>query len=229
MRAGLRLLVILTQVPAALAALPERAAAYPAPAVEIEGHGHGHGLGLGAWGAHGMAVRNPGKPGEEIARYYFPGARVDRAGNDDVRAWLEYDTPLVDTIVTAGEPAALTARSVTPFTVVDLAAGASWTADSTWSFWRVRAEGGLLRIQKAQNSAGAPFSWEGPEQQVATVVGPVEFRPPSGPQDSPAKMLQVQFSTVPHWRYYRGPCAGCSSEGPSTPSASQPSRSICTG
>jgi SpoIID/LytB domain protein len=180
---------------------------YPSSTVEIEGHGFGHGLGLGAWGAHGMAVRNPGKPGEDIAAYYFSGSRVDRAANDDIRAWLEFDTPLVDTIVTAGDPAPLIPRNISPFTIWDLAGGVQHgTADAIWSFWRVRAEGGSLRIQRALNSAGDPGGWEAPEQQVATVDGPVEFRPAGA--ENPFHMLQVQFSASPNWRYFRGSVRG---------------------
>ncbi|MBW3590150.1 MAG: hypothetical protein KY429_12130 [Actinobacteria bacterium] len=193
---------------------PGPASAYPSATVEFEGHGFGHGLGLGAWGAHGQALRNPSRPGEDIARHYFPGAAISQWPNEDVRAWLEYDTPLVDTIVTAGDPAPKSPRNVAAFTIWDLSTGTQHgTADGLWSFWRVKAEGGQLRIQKATNSAGGPGAWEAPEQQVAVVGGPVEFRPPAGAQDSAFKMLQVQFSASPMWRYYRGNVRGVNVSG----------------
>jgi stage II sporulation protein D len=44
----------------------------------LEGQGHGHGAGLCQWGARGQA--KAGRTCEQILAYYFPGARVLRAG-----------------------------------------------------------------------------------------------------------------------------------------------------
>jgi stage II sporulation protein D len=42
-----------------------------------DGRGFGHGVGLCQWGAQGKALR--GFSGEEIVRYYYPGARIIKA------------------------------------------------------------------------------------------------------------------------------------------------------
>jgi stage II sporulation protein D len=44
--------------------------------VTMEGRGFGHGVGLCQWGAYTLAKE--GKKAEEIARYYFPGTKVEK-------------------------------------------------------------------------------------------------------------------------------------------------------
>ena len=185
--------------------------AYPTPTVEVEGHGFGHGLGMGAWGAHGTAVRNPGKPGEEIALHYFPGARLVPWTNEPIRAWLDYDTPFVDTIVTAGDPATYPeppTRYTSPFTVVDLytgrVLGTAGPAPGGSPYWRVVQRGNLLTVQTAPDAGGGPHQWEGPRQTVAEgVVGPVEFRPAPG-AESPGWRGFLQVQAAGTWRLFRG-------------------------
>ena len=41
----------------------------------FQGAGWGHGVGMSQWGAYGQAVADPGKSGEEIAAYYYPGSK----------------------------------------------------------------------------------------------------------------------------------------------------------
>ncbi|MDE0139750.1 MAG: hypothetical protein OXQ26_14375, partial [bacterium] len=43
-------------------------------AFTFEGSGWGHGVGMGQWGALGQALADPGKPGEDIAAYYYTGS-----------------------------------------------------------------------------------------------------------------------------------------------------------
>ncbi|MGH2709187.1 MAG: SpoIID/LytB domain-containing protein, partial [Actinomycetota bacterium] len=177
-------------------------------AVELEGHGFGHGLGMGLWGAHGTAVKNPDKSAEEIVSYYFPGVRLGKLPGESIRAWLDYDTPLADTMVTAGDPAPTVGRQVTPFEIWDLSKDARVDAASdAWPFWRVvAAGGGMLQIQRAIDSGGGPVGWGSPPQQVGTPTpGPVEFRPPSGSHAaSERELLQVGLPGSPGWRYFRG-------------------------
>jgi SpoIID/LytB domain protein len=187
------------------------AEAYPTPTVEFEGHGFGHGLGMGAWGAHGTAVRNPAKPGEEIALHYFPGARLVPWTNEPIRAWLDFDAPLVDTIVTAGDPAAYpepAGRYTSPFTVVDLATGrelgTAGPAPGRSPYWRVVQRGNGLTVQSAPDAGGGPLQWEGPGQTVAEGLrGPVEFRP-SPAAESPGWRGFLQVQTAGVWRLFRG-------------------------
>ena len=40
----------------------------------FQGAGWGHGVGMSQWGAYGQALADPGKPGEDIAAYYYPGS-----------------------------------------------------------------------------------------------------------------------------------------------------------
>jgi SpoIID/LytB domain protein len=207
-----RLGVAVVVVAALLPALGARQAhAYPTPTVEFEGHGFGHGLGMGAWGAHGTAVRNPNKPGEEIALHYFPGARLVPWTNEPIRAWLDYDTPFVDTIVTAGDPATYPeppTRYTSPFTVVDLYTGRdlgrAGPAPGGSPYWRVVQRGNALTVQTAPDAGGGPHQWEGPGQTVAeAVVGPVEFRPYPGPEN-PGWRGFLQVQTAGTWRLFRG-------------------------
>jgi stage II sporulation protein D len=193
---------------AILSVRPAPAFPHAARTVELEGHGFGHGLGMGLWGAHGMAVRDQAKPAEEIVAYYFPGARLTGLPSEPIRVWLEYDTPLVDTMVTAGDPAPAPGRRVTPFEIWDLSKGERVeVASDAWPFWRVvTAGGGMLQIQRAIDSGGGPAGWGSPLQQVGTPTpGPVEFRPPPGPHAAPERgLLQVGLPSSPGWRYFRG-------------------------
>lgn len=182
--------------------IPSSSGAYWSSSVTFEGHGYGHGLGMGAWGAYGMSLRDPSATGEAIASYYFPGSYIGGFSNVPIRAWLDYDSPFTETLVTVGDPATQATRNTTRFEAWDLSTGTFLgVSDSNWPFWRVRGNGASLRLQKARDAAGSPGAWEAPEQQVATVAGPIEFRPPA-PQDSPTKMIQLLAGST--WRYYRG-------------------------
>ncbi len=200
--------VLILLVGVALVTRPAPALPYPSGTVELEGHGFGHGLGMGLWGAHGTAVKDPGRSAGEIAAYYFPAARLGGLPSESIRAWLDYDTPFVDTMVTAGDPAPSSGRQVTPFEIWDLSKSDRVDAASgAWPFWRaVAAGGGMLQIQRAIDPGGGPAGWGSPLQQVGTPTpGPVEFRPPSGSHAAPERgLLQVGLPGSPGWRYFRG-------------------------
>lgn len=60
---------------------------------EFTGAGWGHGVGFSQWGARGQALEDPGKPGEDIAAYYYPGTEPgnmsDLALENDLLTTLE--------------------------------------------------------------------------------------------------------------------------------------------
>ena len=65
-------LIIVVALATTLGSLP--ASAGESLSFTFEGAGWGHGVGFSQWGAHGQALEDPAKLGEDIAAYYYPGS-----------------------------------------------------------------------------------------------------------------------------------------------------------
>jgi len=60
----------------------------------FDGAGWGHGVGFSQWGARGQALEDPGKVGEDIAAYYYPGSEPGGLSE------LDLENDLLDTLET---------------------------------------------------------------------------------------------------------------------------------
>ncbi len=123
------------------------------------GHGWGHGRGLSQWGAQGAALQ--GQSTDAILSFYYAGTSPTAVGDPDIRVQLT---------AYAGNVIVLGPYGSEVLTVTDLATGATTTLPSA-ARYEVIVHPSSMEVAQL-----TPDGW----WPIAQMVGPVEFRGPSG-------------------------------------------------
>lgn len=135
----------------------------PPPVFVVTGGGNGHGVGMSQYGAEGFALH--GYRYESILRHYYPGTRLSRVGNPDVRVLLASGA----TTVTIGSAARFRVTDARGRSFV-LPAGAQ--AVTRWFSVKARRKRRLLSLPLRFLPGVQPLTLDGAAYRGSLTVGP---------------------------------------------------------
>ncbi len=151
MRLGLLTITALCALAATAAATPSPPTAKSGPVFVLAGGGWGHGVGMSQWGAYGQA--KAGRTFDQILAHYYTGTALGEAPQPIAKR--------VRVLLADGVPT-VTMTSSKPFSVAD-------------------ANGTRYDLPAGDVAVGPNLELPvGPAGEPVRLVGPIQFRPPSG-------------------------------------------------